>query len=59
MLKDAGAINPRKLLVERLNEFEDPKITELGLSLLNEMSEGKTDNAEALTKKFYGEYYDN
>lgn len=59
MLKDAGAINPRKLLVEHLNEFEDPKITELGLSLLNEMSEGKTDNAEALTKKFYGEYYDN
>lgn len=59
ILKDGSALNPHKLISGRLKDFENQKITDLALNLLNEMSNGNTENAEEISKKFYEEFYDN
>lgn len=59
ILKDGSALNPHKLISERLKDFENQKITNLALSLLNETSDGNAENAEEISKKFYEEFYDN
>lgn len=59
ILKDGSDLNPHKLISEQLKDFENQKITDLALSLLNEMSVGNMENAEEVSKKFYGEFYDN
>ena len=59
ILKDGSDLNPHKLISEQLKDFENQKITDLALSLLNEMSVGNMENAEEISKKFYGEFYDN
>ncbi len=59
ILKDGRDLNPHKLISEQLKDFENQKITDLALSLLNEMSVGNMENAEEVSKKFYGEFYDN
>lgn len=59
ILKDGSALNPHKLIIEQLKSFENQKITDLALSLFNEMSSGNVENAEEVSKKFYEEFYDN
>jgi DNA repair exonuclease SbcCD nuclease subunit len=59
ILKDGRDLNPHKLISEQLKDFENQKITDLALSLLNEMSVGNMENAEEVSKKFYGDFYDN
>ncbi len=56
-LIDGDALNPKKLLSQRLSEFEDPNITNLAISLLNEMSTGNQEQAEIIATKFYQEFY--
>jgi len=58
-LKDGSDLNPHKLISEQLKGFENKKITDLALSLFNEMSKGNMENAEEVSKRFYGEFYDN
>lgn len=52
-------LNPKKLIEEHLKEFNNDKIADLALSLLDLTSEGNFDQAEEVSKKFYGEFYDN
>jgi DNA repair exonuclease SbcCD nuclease subunit len=59
ILKDGSALNPHKLIIEQLKGFENKKITDLALSLFNEMSSGNVENAEKVSKQFYEEFYDN
>ncbi|MCK9151704.1 metallophosphoesterase family protein [Methanobacterium alcaliphilum] len=54
-----SALNPKKLIEERLNEFENNKVTDLAISLFDLTSEGNLEQAESVSKKFYGEFYDN
>ena len=57
LLIDGNALNPKKLLTERLREFNNQKITDFAISLLNEMSEGNLEQAEIMADKFYQEFY--
>jgi exonuclease SbcD len=57
-LIDGNALNPKKLLTEKLSEFKDQKITDFAISLLNEMSDGNLEHAEIIANKFYQEFYE-
>lgn len=53
------ALDIKKMLAERLKDFQDEKISEFAVNLMKEMSEGDMKRAEEITAEFYGELYDN
>lgn len=53
------ALNIKRMINERLKDFNDEKVSELATELLKEMSEGDFDKASEMTKNFYEELYDN
>lgn len=56
---ERDALNINKMIKERLNDFNDEKVSELATGLLKEMSEGDFDKATEMTKNFYEELHDN
>lgn len=48
----------KRMIKERLKDFNDEKVTELATELLNEMSEGDFKKAENTAKNFYEGLYD-
>lgn len=56
---ERDALNIKRMINERLKDFNDEKVSELATGLLKEMSEGDFDKASEMTKNFYEELYDN
>lgn len=56
---EKDALNIKKIINERLKEFNNEKVSELATGLLKEMNEGDFDKASEITKNFYEELYDN
>jgi exonuclease SbcD len=52
------ALDVKKMIEERLKEFNNEKVTELATGLLKEMSEGNFKMAEDIVKNFYEDLYD-
>ncbi|MDR2624248.1 MAG: DNA repair exonuclease [Methanobrevibacter sp.] len=55
---DLSTLNPKKLLVNSLSEYDNEDIDNLAISLLNNLSKDKTEDAERIVEKFYNEYFD-
>ena len=53
------ALNIKKMLEERLKDFNDEKVSELATGLLKEMAEGDIKRADEMAREFYEELYDN
>lgn len=53
------ALNIKKMLEERLKDFNDEKVSELATGLLKEMAEGDIKRADEMAREFYEEFYDN
>lgn len=49
------ALNIKRMINERLKDFNDERVSELATGLLKEMSEGDYDKASEITKNFYEE----
>lgn len=52
------ALNIKKMLEERLKDFNDEKVSELATGLLKEMAEGDIRRADKMAAEFYEELYD-
>jgi hypothetical protein len=52
------ALNINRILEDRLKDFNNAKVSELGTGLLKKLSEGDFKLAEDLTQNFYEDSYD-
>jgi len=60
-INDMGkeALDIKKMIKDRLKDFNNEEISELAMGLLKEMSEGDYTRAEDMVNNFYEELYDN
>ena len=54
-----GALNIKRMIKDRLKDFNSEEVSELATGLLKEMSEGDYKRAEQMAKHFYEGLYDN
>ncbi len=58
ILRKGHSLDVKSMLRERLSDLDSELVTNLALELLQEIGEGRLENAEELTHKFYEELYD-
>jgi len=52
-------LDPKEIIREKLKAFNNEKISNLAINILNEISEGEFKKVEEIAQKFYEEIYDN
>ncbi|MCL2156694.1 MAG: DNA repair exonuclease [Methanobrevibacter sp.] len=57
LIEDVTSLDPRKLLAERLKDFDNEDIVKLAIELLDNLSNEKLEESEKISNKFFTEYF--
>ena len=58
LIEDVATLDPKGLLAEKLQVFENEDIVKLAIELLNKLSNDKTEESEKIANEFFKEYFE-
>jgi DNA repair exonuclease SbcCD nuclease subunit len=58
LIEDVATLDPKQLLTEKLQFFDNEDIVKLAIELLNNLSNDKGEESEKIANKFYKDYFE-